>query len=440
MVSILTVTANDIIEKALLVAGIIPAEQTVPAFDHTQAKEWLNYLLKSYQAQGHHLWTKTEGVVFSDVGTQKYILGEDGDHSCLETDFIQTTISTAAIATDTIIALTSTTGMLGAADILSDPTNSTQDWTLSGATLATASGALTLTNSGAAAGTASFTLNTTVGETYIVNFSYTKGTAVGAKFEVLDDVAVSVLATITLTATDTSNELEFVATQTTHTFKATNTSAVSGETFIWEDMTQKDKDSGDFIGFQLDGGTRQWSNIVTVDSTTQVTINDALTGAAAISNTVFSYTTKMVRPLKMVDGRSKRTTSSTELNLYMMNRQEYFSMNDKTTQSSINNYYYSPQLNSGELYVWPTSDNVNQYVNLTFIRPIDIVVNNADAVDIPSEWALALTYSLAATLLPLYRVDIPKQTILDTKADRFLTEALDFDHEEASLWVGIEDA
>ena len=440
MTSILTVTANDIINGALLQAGIVGAEQSIPSYDHTQAKTRLNYLLKSYQAQGYHLWTKAEGVVFADVSTQKYTLGVSGDHSCLEDDFIETTVSTAAIATDTVIALTSTTGMLGAADILSDPTNSTQDWTLSGATLATASGALTLTNSGAAAGTASFTLNTTVGETYIVNFSYTKGTAVGAVFEILDDVAVSVLDTLTLTATDTDNQLEFTATQTTHTFKATNSSAVSGETFIWEDLTQKDKDSGDFIGFQLDDGTRQWSNIVTVDSTTQVTINDALTDAAAISNTVFSYTTKLVRPLKVIDGRSKRTTGNSELNLLEMNRQEYFQMNDKTTQSSINNYYYSPQLNSGILYVWPTSDNVNQYVKLTFIRPIDIVVNNADAVDIPSEWALALVYNLAASLLPLYRIDPPRQAILDQQAGRLLTEALDFDHEEASLWVGLEDA
>lgn len=439
MASTLTVTAQDIIEDALLEAGIVPAEQSIPAFEQEKARKKLNYFLKSLQAQGHHLWTKTEGIVFLDKGTQKYKLGANSDHSCLESDFINTT-STAAAASAATTLTVSTTGMTGAADILADPTNSTQDWTLSGATIATSGGALTLTNSGAAAGTASFTLNCTVGEKYIVNFSYTKGTSVGAKFEILDDTAVTVLDSITLTATDTTNQLEFTATQLTHTFKATNSSAVSGETFIWEDMTQKDTNSGDFIGIELDGGTRQWTNIVTVDSATQVTLNDALTGAAASGNTVFSYTTKMVRPQRVIDARSVRQPSTTEIPLFVLNRQEYFELSDKAQENTVNNFYYSPQLTDGELYVWPTSDAVKQYLRVTFVRPIDITVNNDDAVDIPAEWALALTWNLASLMLPGFKTDPQRQQILDQMAGIYLEEAIGYDHEYASMYVGFDNA
>lgn len=439
MTSILTVTAEDIIEDALLQAGIIGSEQTIPADMHEQAKRRLNYLLKSYQAQGFHLWTKTEGVIFTTANTQKYNLGVSGDHSCLDSDFINTVSTAAAVSTATTLTL-STTGMVGAADILSDPTNSTQDWTAAvGATLASASGIMTLTNGAATAGTAAYTLDCTVGEKYIVNFSYTKGTAVGAVFEILDDTAVTVLDTLTLTATDTDNVLTFTATQVTHTFKATNSSAVSGETFKWEDMTQKDTNSGDFIGIQLDDGTRQWTNIVTVDSTTQVTLNDALTDDVASGNTVFSYTTKLDRPLRIIDGRSIRTPGTTELPLLVFNRQEYFEMSDKSTASTVNNFYYSPQLNTGELYLWPTSDSVKQYLKVTYIRAIDIVVNNADALDIPSEWMLALSFNLAASLLPAFKIDPPRQQILDTQAQILLDEALSFDHEFASMYVGLDE-
>jgi len=437
MTSILTVTAQDIIEDALLTAGIIPINQTIPAETHTQAKKRLNYILKNLQAQGHHLWTKTEGVVFLDKDTQKYNLGVGGDHST--TSFISTTTTVAAVSTAVTIALV-TTGMTGAADMLSDPTDSTQDWTAAvGATLASSGGILTVTNGAATAGTAAFTLTTVVGEKYIVNFSYTKGTAVGAVFEILDDTAVTVLDTLTLTATDTTNVLTFTATQLTHTFKATNSSAVSGETFKFEDLTQKDTNSGDFIGIELDDGTRQWSNIVTVDSAAQVTINDALTDDVAIGRRVFTYTTKIDRPQRIIDGRSMRTTSNTELLLNIYCRQEYFEQSDKTTTGMVNNYYYSPQLNTGELYVWPTSDNVNQYLKITYIRPIDIVVNNADAVDIPAEWALALTFTLAASLLPGFKIDAPRQAILDAEADRYMYSALDYDHEFASMIVSLDD-
>lgn len=194
---------------------------------------------------------------------------------------------------------------------------------------------------------------------------------------------------------------------------------------------------GDFIGIELDDGTRQWTNIKTIDSAAQVTTTDALTDDVASGNTIFSYKTKLDRPVRIIDGRSRRVNSNVALMMEIWSRQEYFEQSNKTTQSSVHNFYYSPQLSTGELFVWPTSDNVRQYLNITFIRPIDIVENNSDSVDIPSEWSLALIYALAAEILPDYKTDPARQAILDSKAAKFLDDALGFDHEFASMHIGL---
>ena len=435
MTSILTITANTIITKALLKAGIVPQEQTINDADFEGALNDLNFFLKSLQADGFHLWTITEGTIFLEKGKESYNIGFDGDHSA-ET-FINTASTAAALIAATTLTVP-TTGMTGAADILNDPTDSVQDWTI-GATgvITSANDALTLTNGANAQGTASFSLATTVGEKYLVNVLYTKASSSGAIFDILDDVASTVLATSTLTANGTVS-LSFTATQTTHTFRLKNRSSAITEDSTISLLVQLDTDSGDFIGIELDDGTRQWTNIVTVDSATQVTLNDALTAAAASGNTVFSYTDKLDRPLRIIDARSKRLPNQFETPLNNWNRTEYFEQPDKTSQGTVTNFYYSPQLNTGKLFTWQTADSVKQILNVTFVRPIDIVLNNADALDIPAEWGLALIWSLAAELLPGYKIDPPRQQILDDRASFYLDQALGFDHEFASMFIGVD--
>ena len=303
MTSILTVTAEDIIEGALIKAGIVPQGSDIPAADHEFTLKTLNYLLKTLQTDGFHLWTKTEGVIFLTQGTQKYDLGVSGDHS--STSFVNVS-ATAAIASGLAVIPVVSTGMTAA----------------------------------------------------------------------------------------------------------------------------------DFIGIELDDGTRQWSTISTVDSAAQVTIADVLTDDVASGNTIFTYTNKLPRPLRVIDGRQTRTTTNTEIPMTIWNRQQYFEQNDKTTQDSVLNFYYSPQLATGEFYVWPTSNNVNQYLNITFIRPADIVVNNSDAPDIPSEWVQPLIDMLAAKILPSYKIDPARQQILNEDAAISKDEALGFDHEFASMFIG----
>jgi len=178
------------------------------------------------------------------------------------------------------ISLISPQTPLAAPDILDfDVTASTQDWTaINSATLSVSSG-LVVTNGAAATGGAEFSLDTEVDQTYKVRFGYTKGTSVSMLFEVLN--GVTVVDSTTLTATGTG-ELTITAALTTITFRATNTSAVITEDSTVSSLNYVNTVTGSRIGIELDDGTRDWTFVLTVPSSTSVTkLNSAPPVAAA---------------------------------------------------------------------------------------------------------------------------------------------------------------
>ncbi len=70
-------TAVDIVKKSLRLLGVIDAELSLNAVDREQGIETLNDMVKSWQQQGFHLWTITEGVLLLQKGVEKYELGDN---------------------------------------------------------------------------------------------------------------------------------------------------------------------------------------------------------------------------------------------------------------------------------------------------------------------------------------------------------------------------
>ena len=304
MVAILTTTAADIVNAALRLIGEIDANQPVPAVQTQDGLEALNYMVKDWQNQGLHLWTKTEGVLFLDVGKTNYLIGPSGDEATTADDFINTELSVAGVATDTTINLDSSTG-----------------------------------------------------------------------------IAIS-----------------------------------------------------DKIGILLDDGTRQWTTVSTIPSSTSVTIpSPGLTGAAAIDNSVFTFTNLIDRPVRLLQLRRDTIDSTDEIEATQWSRDEYFAQPNKTSQGTINNWYYSPQLTNGRIYIWQTANNANQLARFTFERPIDIIDSTTDNPDFPAEWFRTLKYNLAADIAPEYTVSQDRLDRIEAKAEILLNNALGFDAETDSL-------
>lgn len=436
-----TQTAGQLITNALRDARIIAAEQAVQAIDLSNGLTAINLVIKHWQAQGIHLWSETEAILPLITGQRKYLLGPSGNDIGVASTFITTTLNGALVASDKIITVVATTlttedgqqrTMEGAPDILlSNPATSTSGWTtINSGTIAVVGGELELTNGAAVAGGAEFSLSTTIGTTYQVDISYTKGTSASADFTVLDTSGT--LDTVNLTATGTTT-LTFTARDATTTFRFENGSAVSGETSLLASLNYRDKSAGDRIGIELDDDTRHWDDIVTVDSATQVTINNGIPSAAATGLSVYSYGTAIARPMRLLQARFGENIAASEIPVEQWSRDEYFDQPDKDSSGTVVNWYYTPALSTGELYVWQVANSVDQVLRFTYLDPIDVPTNSTDDLEFPSEWYMPLKWAIAAELGPSYGLPDNRQAVLEVKSLTTLDNVLGFDVERDSM-------
>lgn len=300
-----SMTGTQVINKAFGKIGVKVAEQALEAQEFQDGIDALNLMLKAWQAQGLHLWSKEEGVLFLDKGKTDYLLGSTGDEATTLDDFVGTTTTTAEIALATVIEVASTTGMTAA----------------------------------------------------------------------------------------------------------------------------------DNVGIELDSGIRHWTTIVTVDSTTQITITTGIPTVAKSGSSVFTFTSLIDRPLRVLSARRKTFGEDNEISVNSWARDQYFNQVNKASQGTVVNYYYSPQLGNGRFYVWQTASSINDFVRFTFERPIEDIDTGTDNLDFPVEWTEAIIYNLAARLADDYDAPAQKVQTVTNKAVAFLDDLLGFDEEMESIFL-----
>jgi hypothetical protein len=144
------------------------------------------------------------------------------------------------------------------------------------------------------------------------------------------------------------------------------------------------------------------TTIASVDSGTTLTLTAGVDSAAAIDSEVYTYTTKIQRPLRIGSGRTQTLDSSSEVPMQTLTRLDYFNLPSKTTSGFPNHYYYDAQReDTGDLYVWSQPDT-SIIMNFTYNRKIQDVDAATDNFDVPSEWLEALTYNLAYRIAPAF--------------------------------------
>jgi len=124
-----TLNTLQVIERAFAKIDVKVAEQSLEDDEKQDGQDSLNLMLKAWGAQGLHLWTKDEGVLFLDVGKTDFDLGPTGDEACQFDDFIGTTSTSDKIDTDTAIDVTDSTGMIVGDKIGVELDDNTRHWT-----------------------------------------------------------------------------------------------------------------------------------------------------------------------------------------------------------------------------------------------------------------------------------------------------------------------
>ena len=307
-----TQTRDEIIIGALQLLNVIGAAAPTVS-DLNMAANRLKAMVKSWQAEGLHIWAKAEGVIFLTPGTNTYSISSAGTsaHSCALEDFVKTTISADEAAAQTTISVTSSSGMVAA----------------------------------------------------------------------------------------------------------------------------------DKIGIVLDDQTIHWSTVSSVPGATSVIINNALSSQASAGNMVYVYTNRLNRPLRILDARkvSGSGTSESETVLTRYGHEEYFRTPSKNSEGAPSGWYYDPQLTTGKLYIWPTPDDGDTYIRITYERSLEDLDDATNTADFPQEWIETLTYNLAVRIAPAFGKS--GEIIDDIKLLAALTKqtAMNFDREIGNISIKLDE-
>ena len=189
---------------------------------------------------------------------------------------------------------------------------------------------------------------------------------------------------------------------------------------------------GDNIGIQLTNNTLFWTTIANIVGTT-VTLN-ASSGSFAQGALVATYTTQLARPLSIQSARV-RDSGGFDRPIWVKPRNDYMMIPQKSITGAPVIIYYSPQLNNGVAYLWPTPDDVSQRIKITYLRTIQDFVNSSDNPDLPQEWLEAMTYNLAVRIAPAYGLNLTTAGIqgnpdLVRMANQFLEDLKAWDAEQ----------
>lgn len=188
----------------------------------------------------------------------------------------------------------------------------------------------------------------------------------------------------------------------TTSYSTTTLSAAeaNGQTVISVDTTTG-MTAADYIGIQLDSGSIHWTTIVSTGAGPTVTITAAIIDTAASGNRVFWYTTKMNRPITILQATLLDTAGS-ETPLQQLSMPAYEVLPQKNTAGTPSAFFYEEQLLNGVLYTDVNPTDVTDVIRTVHLSNIEDFDTSTDTPDYPQEYNLFLVMETAKYLAPVY--------------------------------------
>lgn len=90
-------TQNDIIRDAYALLNVYGASESVDAADYELAKRFLNRMIKTWMAQGYHLWLKNTAIMFLRTGQSLYRISDNSPDNVTD-EFNETFVTVDAPA------------------------------------------------------------------------------------------------------------------------------------------------------------------------------------------------------------------------------------------------------------------------------------------------------------------------------------------------------
>jgi len=161
------------------------------------------------------------------------------------------------------------------------------------------------------------------------------------------------------------------------------------------------------------------------------TLNWAVTTMAHTLTTAAAQTLSPVRPVRILHV-NYRNTSSNDMPMTKMTREEYDCLSNKSTTGTPTCYYYDRQRESAVLYVWPLMASVTtETLQITYEREMPDFDALSETLDVPSEVFDAVVVNLADRLT----IGTPQAGAYKAEALALLGDVL-AGQNDGSVWFG----
>jgi hypothetical protein len=192
------------------------------------------------------------------------------------------------------------------------------------------------------------------------------------------------------------------------------------------------------IGIENTAGLLDWYGI-TSNTGLDITINIPLVADVAEGATVYIYreADQLDKPLRLYQENVRlfQLSSSYELPINLLAWTDYNLLPQKHTVGIPVQISYNPNINGGEVAIWPTAESVQNVLLFRYQAGFDIFDSDTDTQDFPAEWIRPLTWALAAELGPQYGVPLQRQMALEQKAGALKEEVQAWDQDTSSLYL-----
>lgn len=202
--------------------------------------------------------------------------------------------------------------------------------------------------------------------------------------------------------------------------------------------------SGDNFGIVLDSGVAFWTTVNGAPSGNVVTLANPIPSgqSASAQNNAFDYTTKIIRPLKVPRARQiyyqGGQTGPRLTPMTVLSRKEYMDLPNPLDPGISTQFFYTPQLVSGEFYAWPNPQNANFGARLTWYRPLMDLTTPANTADLPQEWVNGLMWNIAMEMAPEFDCPPPRWQMIKEMAATKLDLIQSYDREPEPIEFGMD--
>ncbi len=182
------------------------------------------------------------------------------------------------------------------------------------------------------------------------------------------------------------------------------------------------------IGIGVGSTGMFWTTITNISSNT-VTLADPLEDDVSDNAVVYYYMTTAQRPMRILESYVHRQ-NGTDVPVGKIGRVDYYELSRKDVSGQVVQMYQDIQRDSARIYVWPVSNNEQDYLILLCQRTLEDFDNLSDEPDYPQEWFMPLAYNLAAFLAPKFGTPQMDYTRIQQQATYLYEMARGFDVEQ----------